>query len=222
MSGPPYPADIGAGGGIGEFIIGVTAIGGNVGTGFDYRQTIVSQYANSDILTSLIQSFFLSVEQSQNMNLFFDNVWNINTAIGHGLDVWGRIVGVSRTLQVAGTREYFGYDEATVLSARPYNVAPFYVGDQLSTNFDLPDTSYRVLLLAKAFANVSDGSIPSINKILMSLFPGRGNCYCTDGQNMTMTYTFEFILSPVELAILSQSGVLPKPSGVAATIVQVV
>lgn len=221
MSGPPYPADDTISGGIGSFIIGVTAIGGKQAP-FLYRRTIISQYANSDILTSLISSFFASVDQASNMDAFFDSIWNIDTATGYGLDVWGRIVGVSRTLQVAGDRDYFGFDEATDLSAKPFNVAPFYVGDKLSSNFDLPDDPYRILILAKAFANVSDGSIPSINKILRSLFLGRGNCYCTDGQDMTMTYTFEFVLHPVEIAILSQTGVLPKPSGVSATIVQVI
>jgi len=221
MSGPPYPADDAISGGIGSFVIGITPIGGKSAP-FKYRQTIISQYANSDILTYLIWSFYMSEDQTPNMDAFFDSIWNVDTATGVGLDIWGRIVGVSRTLQVSGDRDYFGFNEATDLSAKPYNVAPFYVGDKLSTNFDLPDDAYRTLILAKAFANVSDGSIPSINKILRSLFPGRGNCYCTDGQDMTMTYTFEFILQPVELAILSQTGVLPKPSGVSATIVQVV
>ena len=36
---------------------------------------------------------------------------------------------------------------------------------------------------------------------------------------MVMTYTFDFPLSPVEIAIVSQSGVLPRSTGVSATIV---
>ena len=42
-----------------------------------------------------------------------------------------------------------------------------------------------------------------------------------DGENMTMQYVFNFTLSPVELAIVEESGVLPKPVGVAATVVQI-
>ena len=42
----------------------------------------------------------------------------------------------------------------------------------------------------------------------------------TDGLNMTMTYTFRFPLTPVQLAIVQNSGVLPRTSGVAATVVQ--
>ena len=38
---------------------------------------------------------------------------------------------------------------------------------------------------------------------------------------MTMIYKFEFVLTPVELAIVLQSGVLPKPTGVSATVQQV-
>ena len=53
---------------------------------------------------------------------------------------------------------------------------------------------------------------------MMNLFPHRGNCYVVDGLNMTMQYFFAFPLSPVELAIVSQSGVLPKPVGVSATV----
>ncbi|WP_415752057.1 DUF2612 domain-containing protein [Mesorhizobium sp. B2-1-8] len=36
---------------------------------------------------------------------------------------------------------------------------------------------------------------------------------------MTMTYSFAFQLTPVELAIVQNSGVLPKPTGVKASIV---
>lgn len=33
---------------------------------------------------------------------------------------------------------------------------------------------------------------------------------------MTMSYTFDFQPTPVEMAIIQQSGVLPKPTGVSA------
>jgi hypothetical protein len=76
-----------------------------------------------------------------------------------------------------------------------------------------------VLILAKALANISSCSAPAVNKVLQLLFPGRGVCYATDGLDMTMTYTFLFALTPVEAAIVDQSGVLPRPAGVSATVV---
>lgn len=186
---------------------------------FDYWQTIISQYANSPILTQIIANFFAYVDQTVNLDAFYDLIWNVDTAQGYGLDVWGRIVGVTRTLQVAGAK-FLGFDEATSVSADPFNQSPLYSGSQLTSNFNLSDNAFRTLIFAKALANISNGSIPAINQLLLNLFPGRGNCFVTDGGNMTMTYTFKFLLTPVEAAIVSQSGVLPKPVGVLATVVQ--
>jgi hypothetical protein len=205
---------------IGQFTIGISPIGDI--PAFDYWLTIISQYANSPILTQLIANFSAYVDQTQNLDAFYDYMFNVATAQGYGLDVWGAIVGVSRTLHLVGTQKYFGFDEATTLSADPLNQSPFYSGAVLTSNFNLSDNAFRTLIFAKALANISDGSIKSINQILLNLFPNRGNCYVTDGLNMTMTYTFAFKMSSVELAIVSQSGVLPKPTGVSSTIVQLI
>jgi hypothetical protein len=96
----------------------------------------------------------------------------------------------------------------------------------VTTNYTLLDGPFRTLILAKALANISNATIPAINQILINLFgpegllPVEGNCYVTDGLNMTMTYTFGSTLTPVQLAIVQQSGVLPRPCGVEATVVQ--
>ena len=216
LSGPPYPA--GPSSAIGSFVIGVSPIGSI--PAFNYWTTIISQYANSTILTTLIGNFFQYIDQTANLDLFYDNVWNIATAVGPGLDIWGRIIGVTRTLFVAGSQRYAGFYEAT-LSMDPLNVSPLYVGAPLTSNYQLADNAYRTLLYAKALNNISNGTIPSINTILRTLFPGRGNCFVIDNLNMTMVYKFNFVLSAVELAILLQSGVLPKPLGVSATVVHI-
>lgn len=200
--------------GIGQFTIGVSSIGGQ--SSFDPLRTVISQYANSPTLLQLIDNFWTYVDQSANLDAFFDLVWNVDTAQGWGLDVWGRIVGVSRVLQVA-VGNYFGFEEG---DGSPFNTDSFYTGDPTTGNYALIDQAFRVLILAKALANISDGSIPGINQILINLFPGRGNCYVTDGPGKAMTYTFEFTLTPVEFAIVATSGVLPRPSGTPATVVQ--
>jgi uncharacterized protein DUF2612 len=217
VSGPPYPPPRLPPSGIGSgFTVGISPIGTPIT--FDIWNTIISQYANSPILTQLIQDFFQYLDQTTNFDNFFIDIWDVDTASGVGLDIWGRIVGVVRTVQIS-TSKFFGFDEATTVSADPFNNSPLYGGTAATSNYALTDQSFRTLILAKALANISDGSIPSINQLLLNLFPGRGNCYCTDGQNMTMTYTFKFALSPVEQAIVAQSGVLPKPVGVAASVV---
>jgi len=204
---------------IGNFTIGVSPIG--VLNAFDYTLTIISQYANSPILTQLIDYFNQNVDQTENMSAFYNMIWNIDTAQGYGLDVWGRIVGVSRVLQVSAGK-YFGFEEGGTTdydNFGPGGVSPFYAGQPVTNNFALTDDAYRTLIFAKALYNICDGSIPGINAILMSLFGQSGQCYVTDGQDMTMTYTFAFTPTPVQESIIFQSGVLPKPVGVAATVV---
>lgn len=198
--------------------IGLFGIGtGAIGTApFDWRTTVLSQYANSPILLTIIDDFAQNVDATVDIDAFYDEVWNIATAQGWGLDVWGRIVGVQRTLNVSN--RYFGFEEMGEADADPFNQSPFYAGEPTTTNYALVDDAFRTLILAKALANISGGSIPEINRILQLLFPGRGNCFITDPADMTAVYTFEFQLSQVEFAIINQSGVLPKPTGVAVTV----
>lgn len=179
-------------------------------------QTIISQYAASPTLTQLIANMNTYLDPRANLDAFFAQVWNVDTAIGWGLDRLGRVVGVGRVVQVA-TGSFLGFEQSS--DAEPFGGGIWFSGAGSSSNYSLTDDAYRLLILAKALSNISDGSIPSINQILLNLFPGRGNCYVTDGGDMTMTYTFSFTLSAVELAILAQSNVLPRPCGVSATVV---
>lgn len=218
MSGPPYPRPnpVPGSNAIGKFQIGVSPIG--TIKPFDVWTTVISQYANSPILTQLITDFDQYLDMTKNFDDFFDLMWNIDTAQGYGLDCWGRIVGVQRVLNVPNSTEYFGFNEA-MPGSFPFNQAPFYTGAPLTTNFALSDTAFRTLIFAKALANISSCAIPAINQLLLNLFPNRGNCYVVDNEDMSMVYKFEFPLTAVELAIVGQSGALPKPAGVSATVV---
>jgi hypothetical protein len=183
---------------------------------FDYRETIISQYANSASLVTLIGAGNEWINPSANFNAFYQTIWNVDTAKGIGLDIWGRIVGVTRVLHITSS-SYLGFDEAQP-GGEAFNNAPFYTGQQTTSNFILSDNAFRILIFAKALANICDGSIPAINQLLRYLFPKRGNCYVVDNRDMSITYIFAFVLSPVEIAIVQQSGVLPKPTGVSFTI----
>ncbi len=192
---------------------------------FNYEETVLSQYANSPTLRQLITNMNAYLNPEGNIANFYDMLWNIDTAQGYGLDVWGRIVGVGRVLHI-GSSDFFGFQHGAAASGQPFRQAQFYhSGQQTTANYSLLDDPFRALILAKALANISNGTIPAINQILINLFgasgplPIEGNCYCTDGENMTMTYTFGSALSPVQEAIVMQSGVLPRPCGVATSVV---
>jgi hypothetical protein len=62
------------------------------------EQTIVSQYGNSPTIISLIESFNAAVDPSANIDNFLTHIWQVQSAQGFGLDIWGRIVGVSRNI----------------------------------------------------------------------------------------------------------------------------
>lgn len=222
-TGPQYPPPPAPG----SNAVGVFAIGqSQIGTipPFNWWATVLSQYANSPVIIKLMSNFFDYVDQTKNLDDFFDKMWSVYTAQGYGLDCWGTIVAVNRVLRLATGPKYVGFVEGNANSDYddfgPGGQSPWYSGQKLTDNFILSDDGFRVLILAKAFANICDGSIPAINHILKTLFGAAGKCYCTDGGDMSMTYTFEFNLTPVQLAIVTQSGVLPTPTGVSYTIVQ--
>ena len=182
MSGPePYNQPGPEDNAIGNFIIGVSTIGDI--PSFNVWKTIISQYANSPIITRLIENMFAYLDQTQNFQNFYDTVINIDTAQGYGLDVWGRRLDVSRTLTVSGDQLYFGFEEAGQ-QAQPFNQAAFYSGQQTGDNFVLTDSAYRVLLFAWSAANSGERSIPTRSSVLMSLFPNGGNAYVVDNLGM--------------------------------------
>ena len=183
----------------------------------NYEQTVISQYWDSPTLRTLLLAINEWISPDADFEAFFNNIWNINTAIGRGLDIWGRIVGVIRVLTL-NEGEYFGYSGPDGPSGAPFTQAIFYEGESITSNFSLTDDAFRQLILAKAAANITNGSIPAINAILMSLFPNRGNAYVADNLDMTMTYIFNFALQPFEVAIVTTSGVLPRSVGVLANV----
>ena len=204
--------------GIGQFRIGVSPIGDEP---FNWQGTIYSQYANSPVLLQWLDYFSQWIDANKAIDLWFDMLWNLDTAIGYGLDVWGRIVGVNRVIPVVNTQFLWFANADEVTFGNTFGNSIWYSGQPIgSTNYALSDDAFRLLIFAKAAANIWDGSIPGLNKILRLLFPGQV-AYCTDGQDMTMTYTFNWVLNPVELSIVQNTNVLPRPCGVKATVVQI-
>lgn len=182
------------------------------------QQTIESQYATAPSIVALIDAFNQWLDPAANIDAYYTLCFDIPTAVGYGLDRIGRIVGVQRVLQVA-TTDFFGFSEASPTS-EPFYQGPFYDGSgAVTSNYALGDDDFRTLIYAKCLANICDGSVPAINQILLLLFPGRGNAYVADNGDMTLSYVFTFTLTDVENAILTQTGVLPKPTGVAASFV---
>lgn len=186
----------------------------------DVERTIVSQYANSPTITQLVLNMNEHLDPRADFDAFYNFVWNVDTAQGFGLDIWGRIVNIRRELALPNVPDYFGFSDA-LPGSQPFAQAPFYDGTPPATQtYLLADDAYRSLILAKALANIAAVNAPSLNQLLKNMFAGRGRCYVNDLGNMQFRYTFEFRLTPQEYAIVTQSGVLPRPSGVNAILFQ--
>lgn len=183
------------------------------------EQTIISQYGNSATITKLILNMNEYLDPRTDFDSFYNFVWNVETAQGFGLDIWGEIVNISREILVPDAPNYFGFNEA-LPGSYPFAEQPFYSGiDPATQTYQLSDDAYRQLILVKALANISATNAPSINQLLQNLFAGRGRCYANDTGGMSLRYTFEFLLTPYEFAIMTQSGALPRPAGVNAILI---
>ena len=102
--------------------------------------SILSQYAASPRINGLIDIFQQAMDASGDIDLFYNNLFNPETATGTSLDVWGRILAISRSLKSEGTQTTWG------------------------------DDYYKLLLLYKALANISSCDAATLNADLTSLF----------------------------------------------------
>lgn len=179
----------------------------------NYQQTIISQYAQSPTILQLLDNVNQWISPDADFYNFQNWIWNIDTARGFGLDILGRILGITRRFFVINFDNYFGFSGT---GAQPFNQAPFYNGASDADAVILSDEDYRRILYTKAYLNISPINALNINHAFTMLFVGRGKCYVVDNQDMTITYTFEFVLSNLDKSIINT--LMPQIAGVTVTI----
>lgn len=185
----------------------------------DYlAKTVMKQYANSPVLLALLADFDQWVDMDKFTADFLAYVWDISTAQGFGLDIWGRILGRSRNIvaaQTPGNNFGFNINGASGTPWKPFGQAPFFNGAASgNVSYPLDDTYYRQLLLVKAAANIASCDCPSLNYLLRAMFGDRGKCYVgyDPDRPMHIGYHFEFMPTAIEQAII-QSDLFPVPAG---------
>ena len=167
------------------------------------ERTIISQYANSPTIVQLVKNIDLYLDPRADLDTFYSYVFNVDTAVGFGLDIWGRIVGVNRSIEVPPS------------TPNPSQL-PFQSGA-----YTLDDTQFRKVILFKALANITNGTAAGLNNLLSNLFEGRGRCYVRDLGSMSTEFTFEFWLEPFEYVIITSDEITPRPAGVLANVYQI-
>jgi hypothetical protein len=177
-------------------------------------KTIMSQYANSPRLMHIITSLWQAIDPSRFTQDFYQLVMNIPTANGYGLDIWGRIVGIGRSVTfVNPDGEYFGFEQGFY----PFNERPFSAPGSGSDTWELTNDAYRELILFKALSNIVYATAPNINALMRSMFDLP--CYCLLTGPMKMRYVFEFDLSAYQRHLVYNTDILPRPCGVEIDII---
>lgn len=140
---------------------------------FQIDATVQSQYAASPHLRKLVDSFWEALDPGADIESIYNNMVNLDTAVGFGLDVWGRIVAIGRDYASTDvTTPYWGYKPpAGVINDRVRNFgnAPFY--KPVNGTVRLTDTAYRTYILIKAMINIGDATLASLNRMLKVMFP---------------------------------------------------
>jgi len=135
--------------------------------------------------------------------------YDIETADGYWLDVWGRIVAMPRSVSLPST-DYFGFYGTPFT---PFNHAPFYGGIPDLNNVTMDDTIYRKAIKAKALANRSGRAIPDINAVLALFLDA--TCYALDGYDMSITLSIApSWAGSTELAVIMSDVLGLRPAGV--------
>ena len=105
----------------------------------DYlSKTVMKQFANSSTLLALLADFDQWVDVDKFSADFLAYVWDLSTAQGFGLDIWGRILAQSRFIQIAQVPgDNFGFNVSPVAVYQQ----PFGTLDGTTTGFQLKDRS---------------------------------------------------------------------------------
>lgn len=208
---------------IGSYSIGITQIG--TVQPWKWQVTVISQYANSDTLCQIIADCNSWLDQTYNFEQFYSLIWNIDTAQGYGLDVWGRILGLPRNILVDQAIPYFAFD----IEGQGFDQGQIYnEGDPRfeTVNTSLNDNDYRRLLLAKAAANISSGTTASIMTLLNSYYSAFNEQIFINETNESSPLRF-FIcqvgkpITLTNLAILENNYLPAFPAGISTDVLVV-
>lgn len=175
----------------------------------DLLRAILWQYNDAARLQSLFtsKSEWYSEAQAGFWEDWTRDVFDLTTANGFGLSVWGVILNVplSYGLPSSGARPVFGFGDFN------QNFENGTFGRDAAGVAGLTIDQKRLVLRLRYYQLISDGTVPHINYVLQEVF-GMGKVL--DGYDMTATYVFETALGSGVLAVLQEFDLLPRPAGV--------
>ena len=183
---------------------------------FDWTESRLVQFNTSKTLNHILQGLndMIGVSEAETVA----NIANLDTAQGAQLDVIGKLVGANRVVvfsSIIGS-EKFGFDDSSWYGFDKFG-GTFDVTN-ITSFFYLEDNAYRLYIKLKAYSNISNCSLYSINYILKQIFAGRGLCYAKVTGTLEITLTFDFDLDVFERNLIA-NRYLPIPAGFSIVLV---
>lgn len=170
----------------------------------------LSQYANSRVYMNLYNGLSNIFSNAKTLEDWYNIVFNLKTASGYGLDIWGNILNQGRQ---------FSYDDNGT------TVYVFLGGEQtidgITYSAEYMEGMYRMVLFLKALTHITNCTLASLNSLLQYYFKDRidpennQNVYVINYGTMAIRYVFQFYVSKIEQSIFT-SDVMPRPTGVLA------
>lgn len=173
--------------------------------------TVQSQYSTSTVLKTLVLAFDQQIDPLEDQGLFYRFIFNVDSAVGVGLDIWGRIVGATRDISIEMYGDYLGFNGSQL---SPFNQAPFWNGRPASDLYRMSDEAFRRLIMWKAMANISTSDMASLNSLTNILFEDGADVYLLESGIMTIRMVIESELEPYQRAIFKKYGLFAKGAGV--------
>lgn len=165
---------------------------------------MIAQYANSPKFVKLVTGLREQFNNSKTIEDWFNVVYNIKTATGFGLDIWGSILNQGRTI----TYDNGGVEETVTLRGAQTVDGVYYSEVQI-------EEYYRTVLFLKTMSYITNATINNLNNMLRFYFESN-KVYVYEHSTMGIRYVFEIYLTKLERAIFT-SSIMPKPTGVNIT-----
>ena len=173
------------------------------------EKTIQSQYGTSPHIKGIVENFAKKIDPSADIALFYEKIFNPETAEGVGLDIWGLIVGATRFIDVESD-EFFGLLGSNL---HPFNQKPFWHKEGETNVYKMADNAFRELIFLKAWANISDATLPNIKFVLNRIIP-KGALAIQSGHMIVRLVFMTYDLPAYSIALLKKYGLLNLGAGV--------
>lgn len=151
----------------------------------DYLNIITSEHRQQPKYIAMLTAYLRKLQDAQLVIEAFDLHFDLNEAIGAQLDRLGEVVGRSRILQF----------------------------QPVGSSAVLDDDNYRLIIKAKILQNQWDGTTSDMGALFKQIFPDM-TIEIIDNQNMSMEIQVLGLKNNIQLQMLNNGYIIPKPEGV--------